>query len=68
MTDWVYVRSSAIRKVGYESASQRMYIDFNDSDPYYEFYGVPESVFKEFVNADSVGRYYHDYIKDQYDC
>ena len=68
MTNWVNVRSSAIRKIGYDSSTNRMYIDFEDSDPYYTFCRVPEHVFHEFINARSIGRYYHAYIKDKYDC
>lgn len=68
MIDWVVVRSSAIRKIGYESLTSRMYIDFEDSDPVYTFCNVPEHVFREFVSARSVGQYYHRYIKDKYDC
>ncbi len=68
VTEWVSVRSSAIRKIGYDSATMRMYIDFEDSDPYYSYCRVPEGVFRSFISASSVGRYYHDNIKDQYDC
>ena len=68
MIYWVNVRSSAIRKIGYEASTSRMYIDFEDSDPYYTFCRVPEHVFREFINARSVGRHYHQYIKDRYDC
>jgi len=68
MIKWVDVRSSAINKIGYESSTHTMYIDFNNSDPHYPFCNVPEEVFKEFVNASSAGRYYHDHIKDRYEC
>lgn len=68
MTDWKSVRSSAIRKIGYDADTKRMFIDFEDSDPIYTFCRVPERVFKEFVGAHSVGQYYHRYIKDHYDC
>lgn len=68
MIEWISVSSTAIRKIGYDSTSSRMYIDFEDSDPYYTYCGVPQHVFKQFVSASSVGRYYHQYIKDKYDC
>lgn len=68
MIDWVNVRSSAIRKIGYDSSNSRMYIDFEDSEPHYTYCRVPENVFKSFVSARSVGRYYHQYIKDRYEC
>lgn len=68
MTEWVRVRSSAIRKIGYDTDTSRMYIDFEDSDPYYTYCRVPENVFRHFINARSVGRHYHSYIKDKYEC
>ena len=68
MIDWVSVTSSAIRRVGYDSTTNRMYIDFEDSDPYYTYCRVPENVFKNFKNANSIGQHYHAYIKDKYDC
>ncbi|EGR1175789.1 KTSC domain-containing protein [Vibrio parahaemolyticus] len=45
MTEWVNVSSTAIRRIGYEAESMRMYIDFEDSDPVYTFRRAPESVF-----------------------
>ena len=68
MTRWENVNSTAIRKVGFDSPSNTMFIDFEDSEPVYTFCNVPESVFNEFVSARSVGGYYHQYIKDKYDC
>jgi hypothetical protein len=66
--EWIHVRSSAIRKVAYDASTNRMYIDFENSDPNYEFCGVPESVFRGMVSAPSVGHYYNDYVKDRFDC
>ncbi len=66
--EWINVRSSAIRKIGYDSSNSRMYIDFEDSDPYYTYCGVPQNIFTTFVTAQSVGSHYHQYIKDRYDC
>jgi hypothetical protein len=66
--EWIHVRSSAIRRVAYDVGTNRMYIDLENSDPYYEYCGVPESIFQGLVSASSVGRYYNEYIKDRYDC
>ncbi|MDN3523082.1 KTSC domain-containing protein [Halomonas ramblicola] len=68
MVEWVSVRSRAITEVGYDTETSKMFIDFEDSHPVYTFCGVPEAVFREFVNSGSVGRYYHQYIKDRYQC
>jgi len=55
--DWVNVRPSAIRKIGYDSSNSRMCIDFEDSEPHYTYGRAPENVFKSFVSARSVGIY-----------
>lgn len=68
MTEWVNVNSTAIRKIGYDASTMQMYIDFEDSAPNYTFCRVPQRVFNEFIRASSVGSYYHQYIKDRYDC
>ncbi|WP_440590626.1 KTSC domain-containing protein [Rheinheimera fenheensis] len=68
MIEWVNVRSSAIRRIGYDPVTLHLYIDFEDSNPVYTFCRVPELVFRQFINARSVGHYYHHYIKDRYDC
>jgi hypothetical protein len=68
MVNWVNVRSSAIRKIGYEESTNRMYIDFENSEPYYTYCRVPEAIFQYFINASSVGQHYHRFIKDKYDC
>lgn len=68
MTEWVSVNSSAIREIGYDARTFQMFIDFEDSQPIYTFCGVPKAVFLEFINSGSVGRYYHQYIKRQYQC
>jgi hypothetical protein len=45
-----------------------MYIDFEDSEPFYTYCRVSEKVFQNFVNARSIGQHYHRFIKDKYDC
>ena len=68
MIDWITVFSSDIRKIGYDTSTSRMYIDFADSDPYCEYCGVPVNLYHQFVSASSVGDFYRRYIKDQYEC
>jgi hypothetical protein len=68
MIQWISVNSTAIRKIGYDPSTRQMYVDFEDSDPHYTYCGVPHHIFEQFVSARSVGRFYHQYIKDHYDC
>lgn len=66
MIEWGSVSSKAIRKIGYDATSSRIFIDFEDSYPIYMFRGVSEPVFRDFIHSGSVGRYYHQYIKHWY--
>lgn len=68
MTDWISVNLRAIRRIGYDAISSRMFIDFEDSHPIYTFCGVPEAMYHDFINSSSIGRYYHQHIKDRYQC
>lgn len=68
MTEWVNVNSTAIRKIGYEATTMMLYIDFENGDPVYTFCGVPEDVFRNFINSPSKGQFYHQRIKDKFDC
>ncbi|WP_201344633.1 KTSC domain-containing protein [Thiohalobacter sp. COW1] len=65
--DMIPVSSSAIRAVGYDHASGRMKITFEQGDTY-DFCGVPEPVYQGLMNAISKGAYYNDHIRDRYQC
>lgn len=45
----------------------RMYVTFRGSGTY-TFCRVPQSVYQAFLRAPSKGSFYHDHIKDRYDC
>lgn len=68
MSEWVTVNSTAVRKVRYDSQTSRMWIDFENSDPVYTFCDVPESLYQDFINSTSKGRFYNLYIKGKYNC
>lgn len=57
------VNSSAIRAVGYDCGT--LTVEFH-SGRVYDHYGVPYSVFVEFMNASSLGVYYNRYIRGHY--
>ena len=65
--EMISVRSSAIAAIGYDPVTGRMRVRFRDGGTY-DFCGVPEHVFLEFIHAPSKGRYYHLRIKDRYSC
>ena len=58
------VSSSAIRRIEFNSGTLSIW--FVDSGGPYDYYGFPESVYLDFLNARSKGGFYNDYIKDRY--
>jgi hypothetical protein len=59
------VRSSNIRSVGYDPGSRRLEVEFL-SGGIYQYSGVPESVYQQFIRTASKGSYFHSHIKDRY--
>jgi hypothetical protein len=54
---WVAVESSAVSALGYEAGRSRLGIEFQVSRRVYIYHAVPPSEFKEFLEAESKGRY-----------
>lgn len=65
--EMIPVRSSAIRAVGYDQATRRMRITFEQGDGY-DFCGVPLHIYEGLMSASSKGAYYNDHIRDRYQC
>lgn len=65
--DMVRVNSSAITAIGYDPATSRMKITFKQGRTY-DFCRVPSHVHQSFMNANSKGSYYDNFIKDRYQC
>lgn len=60
-----FVDSSNIERIGYDSNSSILRIEFK-SNRTYDYSNVPENVFNELKNASSVGRYHATNIKNSY--
>lgn len=58
--------SSAIRKVTYNPKTEKMNVQFVGKGKQYTYVGVPEDVYRDFVNAPSAGKFFNDNIKDDY--
>ena len=58
-------KSSFIRGAWYDKRNEYMVIKLNDV--YYHYCGVPESVWKDFKQAESFGRYFNQAIKEEYE-
>ena len=58
-----YVSSSAMSRVEWDNGTLSIW--FTGSGRY-DFYGVPEHIYKGLLNARSKGTYYNDHIRDRY--
>ena len=61
-----YLNSSAIHAVSYNAASGTLAIQFTSSGRWFDYFNVPEGVYRGLLAASSKGRYFNDYIRDQY--
>ena len=59
------VESSVVRSVGYDRDDQVLEIEFH-TDRVYRYFVVPHGVYRELVEASSVGRYFNERIRDRY--
>jgi len=60
-----FVDSSSIERIGYDSNSGTLRIEFK-SNRTYNYFNVPEQVFHELRSASSVGGYHAKNIKNSY--
>jgi len=56
------VKSSAISKIGFDKETNKLAVIFHHGREY-EYEGVSEATFKQFINAPSIGKYYNQHIK-----
>lgn len=61
-----FIRSSAIWAVKHDPVSKILTVWFNDGARSYDYFGVPTSVYQGLLTANSAGRYFKAYIRDQY--
>lgn len=54
--DLIYVESSNLNAVGYDSERAVLYIEFKNGAAY-EYYDVPQYIFDELLGAESKGKY-----------
>ena len=59
-----FVNSSSIRAVGYDGHT--LSVQFHTSGTVYDHPGVPYSVYRDFMNAASMGAYYNRHIRGKY--
>ena len=62
----IYLNSSAVHATIYNANTATLTIWFQQGDQGYDFYRVPETVFRGLVTAKSPGTYYHENIRGRY--
>lgn len=60
------VDSSMLASVGYDEKKQILEVEFNHGG-IYEYYEVEKEIYDDLINVDSLGRYFINHIKDDYD-
>lgn len=65
--EMIAVRSSAMTAVGYDPATRRMRIRFEQGHSY-DFCNVPVAIHNGLIAAVSKGSYYNQHIRDRYQC
>ena len=59
------VESSMLHAVGYNSKTRTLEVVFNNGG-IYQYHDVPPEEYKGLMEAESKGRYMHEYIIDEY--
>lgn len=60
-----YVESSMITSIGYDESSSTLEVEFK-SGVVWQYYDFPEYMWYEFQTAESKGKYFHAYIREQF--
>lgn len=59
-------KSSQVRSIGYDKEKQVLQIEFS-SGGVYDYSGVPESVYDDFIRAESLGQFVATRIRGEYE-
>ena len=59
------VKSSNIKAVGYDQETYTIEVEFHTGG-IYQYTGVPEQVYRGFMQSASKGSYFHDHIRNRY--
>lgn len=61
------VDSSNIESIGYDAGSKILEVEFKNGG-IYQYKGIPQKIYNELMEADSVGSFLHRLIKNVYGC
>lgn len=60
------VGSSNLLSVGYDENSLTLEIEFKSG--IYQYYDVPQHIYEELINSNSLGSFFHRFIKSEFTC
>lgn len=66
MVDMIYVDSSNLEQIGYDSESSELHVTFKNGNTYV-YLNVPEAVFEDMKFADSKGSFLNRVVKGSYE-
>ena len=61
----ILVSSSNIRSIGYDPQSALLEVEFTSGD-LYQYFDVPEHLYRQFLNSSSHGQFLNDNIRYNY--
>jgi phage repressor protein C with HTH and peptisase S24 domain len=61
------VKSSVVASVGYDPTQRRLEVAFHNGRVY-AYFEVPPSVYEELVAAESVGKFFNENVKPNYEA
>ena len=59
------VSSTNVAAIGFDAGTETLEVEFHNGG-IYQYYGVPEHMFAELMQAPSAGRFFNMYIKNNY--
>jgi len=61
------VESSMIAEIAYDGDKQILFVTFNNGTTY-KYDKVPDTLHRELLDAESIGKYFIKYVKNNYVC
>jgi hypothetical protein len=63
--DWQYSESKLLAASAYDEGKHILYLRFRSGEVY-RYFGFPEEQYREFLDAESRGRYFLSYIRNRF--
>jgi hypothetical protein len=64
--EWQPIESKLFVSAAYNAETHILYLRFRSGGDVYRYFEFPEDQFKDFIEAESRGRYFLDQIRDQF--